>query len=397
MNIPRYVESATKCELWDLSATLFGGIPKAEIDAETTYWNAFPGLREALFKPTRTAYTLLKPESEEIVGANEEIRAFLDDLAARFKDFPAELEAQLIKGWKRVRVSSEMRRISARLFELLDGVPLVDRYTAYQILHDQWQIIGGDLEILQDEGFDAVRAVDPKMVLKKNAKTGEEVEVQDGWEGRIVPFDLVQRIHLPGELAALETARRDLTTCQGDLDEAQEAFDEEELHDDFWNADKGVFVPKGVVARVKKIGGRSKKTATDFPEDSFEAKLLRAHCALERIKAVKSDIRRQAFELEVKTRQVIGSLTDAKAKELLHEKWIAPIVVNVLALGNKVTADILETVKALAKKYEEPLERIVGEQRQVAKALCEKIAGLTGSAEDLAGLRGLATILEGAK
>ena len=59
--------------------------------------------------------------------------------------------------------------------------------------------------------------------------------------------------------------------------------------------------------------------------------------------------------------------------------------------------NILETVKALAKKYEEPLEHIVGEQRQVAKDLCEKIAGMTGSAEDLAGLRGLATILEGVK
>lgn len=397
LNIPRYVESATKCEHWDLSATLFGGIPKAEIDAEVAYWDAFPGLREALFKPTRTAYTFLKPDPAQIVGASEEVRAFLDDLAARFKDFPVELDTQLIQGWKRVRVSSEMRRISARLFELLDGIPLIDCYAAYQILYDQWQIIGGDLEILQDEGFDAVRAVDPKMVLKKNTKTGEEVEVQDGWEGRIMPFDLVQRVHLPGELAALETARRKLTECQGDLDEAQEAFDEEELHDDFWNADKGVFIPKGVGARVKKICGRSKKTAADFPEDSFEAKILRAHGALERIKTVKSDIRRQTFELETKTRQVIGGLTDANAKELLHEKWIAPIVVRVLALGDKVTDNILETVKALAKKYEEPLEHIVGEQRQIAKDLCEKIAGMTGSAEDLAGLRGLATILEGEK
>ena len=53
--------------------------------------------------------------------------------------------------------------------------------------------------------------------------------------------------------------------------------------------------------------------------------------------------------------------------------------------------------KELAKKYEEPLEHIVSEQRQVAKDLCEKIAGMTGNAEDLAGLRGLATILEGEK
>lgn len=395
LNIPRYLESATKPETWDLSATVFGGIPKAEIDAAAAYWAAFPALREALFKPTRTAYTALKPEPEGIVGSSEEIKAFRNDFAERFKPFPGELDTQLIQGWKRVRVSSEMRRISERLFSLLDGLPLVDRYAAYQILADQWQIIGGDLEILQDEGFGAVRAVDPKMVLKKNAKTGDEVEVQDGWEGRIIPFRLVQRCRLSGELAALEGARRKLAFSQSDLETAKNLFEEDELQDDFWNPDKGEFIPKGVAARLKRICGRTKKTAADFPEDSFEARILQVGSILARIKTAKADVKRKAAELEEKTRRVIAGLTDADAKELLHEKWVAPIVGNVLALGGKATDALLATVKALATKYADPLEQITKEQRAVTKDLCAKIAGMRGSKEDLAGLRGLAAVLEG--
>ncbi len=39
-------------------------------------------------------------------------------------------------------------------------------------------------------GKGAVRKVDPNMVVKK--KNGKDVEVQDGWVGRILPFELVQ-------------------------------------------------------------------------------------------------------------------------------------------------------------------------------------------------------------
>lgn len=47
------------------------------------------------------------------------------------------------------------------------------------------------------EGKDAVRGVDPNMVVKKDK------EVQDGWKGRILPFDLVQKELLRDELAQI--------------------------------------------------------------------------------------------------------------------------------------------------------------------------------------------------
>ena len=43
---------------------------------------------------------------------------------------------------------------------------------------------------MQTEGFAATRQVDPNIVIKK--KNGQDTEVQDGWKGRILPFELVQ-------------------------------------------------------------------------------------------------------------------------------------------------------------------------------------------------------------
>lgn len=49
LNIPRYVDSSEAAEHWDVYASMFGGIPAAELDELSAYWAAFPALRGELF------------------------------------------------------------------------------------------------------------------------------------------------------------------------------------------------------------------------------------------------------------------------------------------------------------------------------------------------------------
>ena len=44
-----------------------------------------------------------------------------------------------------------------------------------ELLHEDWEKIAVDLEIIQTEGFEATRKVDPNMVIKK--KNGKDEEV----------------------------------------------------------------------------------------------------------------------------------------------------------------------------------------------------------------------------
>lgn len=56
LNIPRYVDSSERAESWDLYASMFGGIPEAELVEMKAYWTAFPGLKEALLRSENGAY-----------------------------------------------------------------------------------------------------------------------------------------------------------------------------------------------------------------------------------------------------------------------------------------------------------------------------------------------------
>ena len=393
LNIPRYVESAEKPETWDISATMFGGLPKSEIDAHAAYWSAFPSLKDALFKATKTAYTTLNADPEKLIAENQDVQKFGLSLAKRFNDFPVELNERLVEGWKKVKVSSAQLEITKELFACFKGIPLVDAYAAYQIFFDQWQIISGDLEILQDEGFDAVRVIDPKMALKKNNKTGVEEEVQVGWEGRIMPFRLVQENRLADELQRLGEDVAELSAYESELDAAKDEFEEDELQDSFWNDEKSVFIPKGIAAKAKVIQKDAKKQK--IAEDSFEAKILKVNAILGKIKAQKAKIKAQKFAIEEKTKELIASLTEEDAKELLRRKWILPILGDILQLGAQIKDEVLKTVRALDEKYAQPLQMIAAEQSAAGKALCEKLSGMTGSADDLKGLKEFAAILGG--
>ena len=119
-----------------------------------------------------------------------------------FGDFSNYLKSELISDMEHISVSKEETIIADELFRRLSDVPLVDPYEAYQILDQNWTKIAVDLEIIQTEGFAAVKQVDPNMVVKK--KDNKEYEVQDGWVGHVLPFDLVQSKLLSAELASLK-------------------------------------------------------------------------------------------------------------------------------------------------------------------------------------------------
>jgi type I restriction enzyme M protein len=107
----------------------------------------------------------------------------------------------LIGGVSSVEINRAEAVISEDIFARLAGIPLIDGYEAYQLLDDEWTRIAIDLEIIQTEGFDATKKVDPNLVLKK--KDGKDQEVQEGWVGHIMPFELVQATLLCDEKAKL--------------------------------------------------------------------------------------------------------------------------------------------------------------------------------------------------
>lgn len=247
LNIPRYVDSSDPIEPWDLYATMFGGIPDAELDSFSDWWDALPGLRESVFD-SRGGYS--HPRTEDIGAAVREhpsTNRYRNNFAEAFSGFADELFSRIVRRFASVNVNTEEGHIADDVFARLDSIPLIDRYAAYQAIDRRWngreeqQGIADGIRIMQEEGFDAVRKVDQHMVLKKLKNDGgedEEREVadtKDPWVGHVLSFDIVRETMFPDDLARLDTLNANITSDAAAIDELFEGLDDEELEGDYTN------------------------------------------------------------------------------------------------------------------------------------------------------------------
>lgn len=384
LNIPRYVDSSEAAESWDIYASMFGGIPNGELNALSDFWTAFPHLKEELFKAVSDAYSETAVDDvKAAIRDSADIAAFRAQYEAAFSDFPAYLSERLLDGMMSLNISQEESVLSADIFRRLNGIPLVDPYEAYQLLDDEWAKIAVDLEMLQTEGFDAVRRVDPNMILKK--KDNKEVEVQDGYIGHVLPFELVQSVYLSAEAAALLEHESRLTEIAAEYDELLDSLDEEAKGGDFVNEDETAFV----AAEVKKA----------LKAKELDTAVLDVLRKFDRLnteeKALKSAIKKESAALHMQTKETIEGLTDEQAREMLRKKWIEKLTELLHSLPDKLINTLAARVQALSEKYAVTFASVEDEIRQTEQELSAMIDDLTGSDFDMQGLKELQALLGG--
>jgi type I restriction enzyme M protein len=395
LNIPRYVDSSAPAESWDLYASMFGGIPKSELDAPALaeFWKAFPGLRAVLFTDDGTPYSALLEEVEDLaetIRDHAEVRTFDDQFATAFADFPGYLERQLIDEMLTLHVPRQESLIGAEIFGRLASILLIDQYHAYQLLNDEWQQIAIDLEILQTEGAAASCVVDPNLVTKK--KNGKDVEVQEGWKGRIMTFELVQETYLKEELAALREKETRLSEITASSEEALESLSEEEKDADTVNDSGDKWVNAAVLREAKQLQADAKKNGKPDPE-SYEVKILQVAKWITEEKALKAAIKSEAAALHLLTKKTIEALDEAQVRELLILKWITPLSQSLHGLPGTKIDGFIARLQALLEKYQITYADNAREIRQTENELAGMIEELDANEFDLKGLSELKTLL----
>lgn len=384
LNIPRYVDSSEKPESWDIYASMFGGIPKSELEEFNAYWEAFPGLREALFDSDNDAYChIIREDVKAVICDHPSVKKFEDQFTAAFAGLDESLNAELIQGVDAVNISKEEEVISQDIFSRLKSIPLADAYDAYQILDDIWNTISVDLEIIQTEGFEATRQVDPNMIVKK--KEGKEQEVQDGWVGHILPFELVQCKLLADDLAELKSDEDRLTEISGAYEEQLDLLPEEEKDKDFVNEEKTAFS----WAEVKRTI-RSKEA-----DEDILSILKTAHELNEEEKKLKKKIKEESATLHMKTKNTIEGLDEQKVMQLLNEKWVVPLVHGLASIPEKRINDFASKIEALSKKYETTLSSIEEQIESTETELSHLLDNLVGNEYEMKGLAELRKMLGG--
>lgn len=454
LNITRYVDSADDPEKWDIRAIMFGGIPESEFDAFEEYWEAFPGLREALFEKASEGY--LQPLTDDIKGtidSFDSVEAYRETFTKAFDGFYDTLQEDLIDGVLDVIVEQEKKKITEDIFCRIDPVKLADRYVAYQVFAKYWDIISADIEMLQTEGFQVITQVDPNMVIKKNNKNDDDdevTEVQDGWKGHILPFELVQERLMPDEVDEIRILEERLSEITGEYTEIIDSLEEDEKQGSFLNDSNDAFVTKELKSACDEIlldvesdeinalnkcivmskkeqlafmksctvvdwekidknkdGSCKKPSLTgriqqlkmkfDFPEDSYEGKLLRALRLSDEESAIKKDVKQKKEALHIKTKEVIENLSEDEALQIVEQKWISPLVLNLRDISTTVITNAIGKIEYLAQKYATTMHDIQTEKVEVEGSLADMVGLLSANETDMEGLNEFRLILGGRK
>ena len=259
MNIPRYVTAIDEEIPHDVDAHLYGGIPEANIESLSALHQAVPEILEKVISEKRSGYFELihpieefseavlssKTVKEETVQVVTSIQEYLDEYWIKLHQLNSDLTPHQLK-------ESMLSAIKTRLSEF----PQLDIYDGYQIMAEIWtKYLGHDIEFIEQLGFyEAGRTREPNMVTKGKNKE----KVQDGWNGVIIPNELIASELYSEELAIIDTLKSRISEIDSELSELVENAKIEDS--DEYNA----------------LFDSLKKNEEGEAQDSFENKLVKA-------------------------------------------------------------------------------------------------------------------------
>lgn len=444
LNIPRYIDSFNGGESVDLYASVYGGIPKKELSVFDNVWRTFPTLFDTLFVENNSDYVALKQSDlKSLMNKNQEVEAYQKRFTEDFMDYPNYLRNNLVANVETINEADVLDEITDNLFERLEKFDLVDKYYAYQLLANAFTTVSEDMEMIQSEGIQTIKKVDPNEVEK--TKNGKKVIVQEGWLGHILPFELVQNELLNSELKSINDKKTKLSDIELKLSEIKDSLSEEDNEFEVLNNDNTKFAKTEVNRKLAEfqgeielpeillfdqyfalnkkeketfvlahpeinwsqmISGKNGYTRTEvnkylkeklnqfqFPEASFEAKLVEVSLLLEDQGNLRKEIKLDEEKLHELTKEVIEKLTDEKALHLLDIKWNRPLVNDIKELLPNTIEEIVVNIKKLNDKYSDTLVSIESEMKATNTKLASLIEDFTGSADALKALGELKGVL----
>lgn len=390
LNIPRYVDSSEAAESWDIYASMFGGIPVSEIAELNEYWVAFPTLKNTLFTSSDIPYVeVATSDIKQSIKNHDDVIKFEENFADAFKDFHAYLNSEWIENMNEIEVGKAENKVSENIFNRLKNIPLIDKYEAFQLLDNEWGKIAVDLEVIQSEGFSATKKVDPNLVIKK--KDGKEQEVQDGWTGHVIPFELVQKEILTAQYNALKEKENRLAEIPSMYEEIIDSLTEEEKESEVLNDSNDVFVGKEVTKKLKDL---RKEVAT--PEiKEFIGKLIKYEELSKEEKELKKEVKTETADLHMITKETIENLSDEMVYDLLDKKWIGNLIESINRLPDMIVNNLVSKIQMFQTKYATTYFEVEEEIKKTERLLATMIDDLEGNEFDMKGLSEFKSLLMG--
>lgn len=368
LNIPRYIDSTEKEDLQSIEAHLYGGIPQDDIDNIPHFWNVFPNLKNQIFgEYSKGFYKLLiqKDDVHKIISENIEFLEYNKKVNNTYNEWK-KIANPVLTNLNSTDSNKEIiLNLSEEILEKFSKLELLDKYDVYQVLLAYWNETMNDdvLLIIQDElGYNLAKITDdikeePKESKKAKKDSAKEKKPKEpkiiGWEGRLIPKQIVLDAFFALEQKEIEKAEEKLSQTESEFEEFIENNSDENGYFTDYMGDDEKIDSKKITSRVKLLT-KEKKTQNE------EYKILNNYVDYESsIKSQKKHITELKKVLDDNCRNRYETFTDAEIKDLLvNRKWYKAIDDGIQNLYITVANHLTKRIVELYERYENTLSEL---------------------------------------
>ena len=368
LNIPRYIDSQEKEDIQDIEAHLKGGIPIADIDVMSNFWEVYPTLRKSLFNKINNNYSQLTIELSQIkeeIYSHPEFVAFTQEMDLLFTTWKTKT-TQLLKNLATGNKPKEVIALIAEdLLQQYSDKALIDKYDMYQHLMSYWN------ETMQDDCYiisaDAWVAETYRIVVPNKAKK----MIDKGWTCDLVPKDLVINRYFETEKNAIINLETQKETLVAEIAELEEEHNTEDGY--FGELEK---VNKATITkRFKELKNEQKTNVSSSAVEnrmaaepqliygnnlSEEFAVLKQYLDADtKLKATNKTIKEAEQELDEKLYAKYPTLNEDEVKTLVvDDKWMQTIENALKGEIDHISQRLTNRIKELAERYQTPLPQI---------------------------------------
>lgn len=368
LNIPRYIDSTEKEDLQSIEAHLYGGIPQDDIDNIPHFWNVFPNLKNQIFgEYSKGFYKLLiqKDDVHKTISENIEFLEYNKKVNNTYNEWK-KIANPVLTNLNSTDSNKEIiLNLSEEILEKFSKLELLDKYDVYQVLLAYWNETMNDdvLLIIQDElGYNLAKITDdikeePKESKKAKKDSAKEKKPKEpkiiGWEGRLIPKQIVLDAFFALEQKEIEKAEEKLSQTESEFEEFIENNSDENGYFTDYMGDDEKIDSKKITFRVKLLT-KEKKTQNE------EYKILNNYVDYESsMKSQKKHITELKKVLDDNCRNRYETFTDAEIKDLLvNRKWYKAIDDGIQNLYITVANHLTKRIVELYERYENTLSEL---------------------------------------
>jgi type I restriction enzyme M protein len=374
LNIPRYIDSSEPEDIQDLHAHLHGGIPDRDIDALGHYWEAFPSLHVALFKPNRPGYSDLSIDLfavQQAVLDSPEFQRFSADVAEQVGEWFASHRAALASITAETRPTDLIATLGDDLLARFRKAPLLDEYDIYEQLLSYWhETMHDDVFLIMHHGW--LEAAKPRTAIEnKDRKLTEtpDLVIGSGKKALKVKTDLIPPALIVARWFADDQIKLDeLNARAEEAARAVEEYIEEHAVEDglLWEVVEDGKITKSLAAARLREAKREGSDADEIAALEGGVALFNAESA------AKKSAKEAQVVLDVATLKKYGDLSEADVKALvLDQKWMDTVSRRVEGVLSSLVLGLVARIQQLGERYGETVDSLEVELDK----LSDRVAG----------------------